>query len=151
MKHDKKVKLSFLLISVLVLNLYIVYNFHVKKEGFIKETIKGVLNIIPVKPIKKFLKKEVNKTNNEFKAILYLAVGIFKLIVLIGVMPFVMIFLVKIVVIGGLRTIMSSITSAVVFMFSAPKVNIDAMSASSFEEINNLKKDFEELKQKTNS
>ena len=60
MKHVQKVKISFLLVSVILLNLYIVYTFYSRKEGFIKETIKGVLSIIPIKPVQKFLKKEVN-------------------------------------------------------------------------------------------
>ena len=146
MKHEKKVKISFLLICVILLNLYIVYTFHSKKEGFIKETIQGVLSIIPIKPVQKFLKKEVNAANDPFEAILFLAVGIFKLIVLIGVMPFVMIFLVKIIIIGGFMTILGGIKKLISFMITAPKPNIDAMSAANFGEINTIKDELERLK-----
>tara|TARA_Y100000816_G_scaffold274994_1_gene242780 strand:+ start:14 stop:484 length:471 start_codon:yes stop_codon:yes gene_type:complete len=151
MNHNKKIKLSFLLLSVIILNLYIIHKFYTKKEGFIKETIKGVLSIIPIKPVQKFLKKEVNAAKGPFEAILYLAVGIFKLIVLIGVMPFVMIVLVKVIVTGGFMSILSGTRKFVSFMVTAPKPNIDMMSAANFGEINTLKQEIENLKEKSGS
>ncbi len=50
-----------LLISIIVLNLYVVYRFHKTKEGFIGPIINGVLEIIPIPAIKDFLQDEVDQ------------------------------------------------------------------------------------------
>ncbi len=109
--------LSFLLI--ITMNSYVVYTTYYK-EGFLKKIKKGfgkvldfmsnifkivgdiiikiirqVFNIIPVKAVRDHYKKET-KTSNLFKFLLLLCWATFKLVLLIGVMPFVLLFVVMI-------------------------------------------------------
>ena len=59
MNRKDKHFISFLLVCVIILNT--LYGSRKRTEGFIKATVEGVLNIVPIKPIRKFLQKEVKK------------------------------------------------------------------------------------------
>lgn len=147
MNRNEKSRLYCLLISILVLNLYVVYRFHRTKEGFIKPTVNGVLEIIPIPAIKDFLQDEVNEGGGGFEVLLNLAIGIFKLIVLIGVMPFLLLFVAKAVSLGGMLTVKSFVSSFVSFMFSKQKVNMGAFSMENFKQIQSLPQNVEQLEQ----
>ncbi len=135
-----------LLISIIVLNLYVVYRFHKTKEGFIGPIINGVLEIIPIPAIKDFLQDEVDQGGGGFKAVLNLAIGIFKLIVLVGIMPFLLMFVAKAVSLGGMLTVKSFIFKFVSFMFSKRKVNMDAFTMDNQKQIESLTQKVEHLK-----
>ena len=135
-----------LLISIIVLNLYVVYRFHKTKEGFIGPIINGVLEIIPIPAIKDFLQDEVDQGGGGFKAVLNLAIGIFKLIVLVGIMPFLLMFVAKAVSLGGMLTVKSFIFKFVSFMFSKRKVNMDAFTIDNQKQIESLTQKVEHLK-----
>lgn len=147
MNRNEKSRLYCLLISILVLNLYVVYRFRKTKEGFIETIIHGVLEIIPIPAIKYFLQDEVDQDGGGFKAVLNLAIGIFKLIVLIGVMPFLLLFVAKAVSLGGMMAVKSFVSSFVSFMFSKQKVNMDAFSMENFKQIQSLTQKVEQLEQ----
>ena len=147
MNRNEKSRLYCLLISILVLNLYVVYRFRKTKEGFIETIIHGVLEIIPIPPIKDFLQDEVDQGGGGFKAVLNLAIGIFKLIVLIGVMPFLLLFVAKAVSLGGMMAVKSFAYNFVSFMFSKQKVNMDAFSMENFKQIQSLTQKVEQLEQ----
>ena len=147
MNRNEKSRLYCLLISILVLNLYVVYRFRKTKEGFIESIIHGVLEIIPIPAIKDFLQDEVEQGGGGFKAVLNLAIGIFKLIVLIGVMPFLLLFVAKAVSLGGMMAVKSFVSSFVSFMFSKQKVNMDAFSMENFKQIQSLTQKVEQLEQ----
>ena len=66
MKINEKIKIMILLFLIITLNTYIGCKKE-EKEGFIKGVVSGVLEIIPVKSIKKFLKKEVKKGKGGIK------------------------------------------------------------------------------------
>ena len=147
MNRNEKSRLYCLLISILVLNLYVVYRFRKTKEGFIDSIIHGVLEIIPIPAIKDFLQDEVDQGGGGFKAVLNLAIGIFKLIVLIGVMPFLLLFVAKAVSLGGMMAVKSFAYNFVSFMFSKQKVNMDAFSMENFKQIQSLTQKVEQLEQ----
>jgi len=128
------------------LNLYVVYRFHKTKEGFIGPIINGVLEIIPIPAIKDFLQDEVDQGGGGFKAVLNLAIGIFKLIVLVGIMPFLLMFVAKAVSLGGMLTVKSFIFKFVSFMFSKRKVNMDAFTMDNQKQIESLTQKVEHLK-----
>lgn len=113
MKINKKIKIGTILLLIISLNIYIGCKIE-KKEGFIKGVVNGVLNIIPIEPIRDFLQDEVEQGGGGFEVLLVLAFGIFKLIIIVGVMPFVMLFVMKAAVIGG----MMSVTSGMLGFFS---------------------------------
>ena len=113
MNLNQKIKTTTLLFLIITLNTYIGCK-REEKEGFIKGIVNGVLEIIPLKPIKDFLQDEVEQGEGGFEVLLVLAFGIFKLIIIIGVMPFVMLFAMKASVIGG----MSMVTSGMLGFFS---------------------------------
>tara|TARA_B100001027_G_C16162371_1_gene283184 strand:- start:260 stop:724 length:465 start_codon:yes stop_codon:yes gene_type:complete len=146
MNRNEKSKMYCLLISILVLNLYVVYRFHKTKEGFIGPIINGVLEIIPIPAIKDFLQDEVDQGGGGFKAVLNLAIGIFKLIVLVGIMPFLLMFVAKAVSLGGMLTVKSFIFKFVSFMFSKRKVNMDAFTMDNQKQIESLTQKVEHLK-----
>ena len=146
MNRNEKSKMYCLLISILVLNLYVVYRFHKTKEGFIGPIINGVLEIIPIPAIKDFLQDEVDQGGGGFKAVLNLAIGIFKLIVLVGIMPFLLMFVAKAVSLGGMLTVKSFIFKFVSFMFSKRKVNMDAFTIDNQKQIESLTQKVEHLK-----
>ena len=148
MNRNEKSRLYYLLMIILVLNLYVVYRFHRTKEGFIKSTVNGVLEIIPIPAIKDFLQDEVNEGGGGFEVLLNLAIGIFKLIVLIGVMPFLLLFVAKAVSLGGMLTVKSFVSSFVSFMFSKQNVNMDAFSMENFKKIQSLTQKVEQFKNK---
>lgn len=146
MNRNEKSKMYCLLISIIVLNLYVVYRFHKTKEGFIGPIINGVLEIIPIPAIKDFLQDEVDQGGGGFKAVLNLAIGIFKLIVLVGIMPFLLMFVAKAVSLGGMLTVKSFIFKFVSFMFSKRKVNMDAFTMENQKQIESLTQKVEHLK-----
>jgi len=146
MNRNEKSKMYCLLISIIVLNLYVVYRFHKTKEGFIGPIINGVLEIIPIPAIKDFLQDEVDQGGGGFKAVLNLAIGIFKLIVLVGIMPFLLMFVAKAVSLGGMLTVKSFIFKFVSFMFSKRKVNMDAFTIDNQKQIESLTQKVEHLK-----
>ena len=146
MNRNEKSRLYCLLISILVLNLYVVYRFRKTKEGFIESIIHGVLEIIPIPAIKDFLQDEVEQGGGGFKAVLNLAIGIFKLIVLIGVMPFLLLFVAKAVSLGGMMAVKSFAYNFVSFMFSKQKVNMDAFTIDNQKQIESLTQKVEHLK-----
>tara|TARA_B100000886_G_scaffold7497_2_gene4839 strand:+ start:2191 stop:2655 length:465 start_codon:yes stop_codon:yes gene_type:complete len=146
MNRNEKSKMYCLLISIIVLNLYVVYRFHKTKEGFIGPIINGVLEIIPIPAIKDFLQDEVDQGGGGFKAVLNLAIGIFKLIVLVGIMPFLLMFVAKAVSLGGMLTVKSFIFKFVSFMFSKRKVNMDAFTMDNQKQIESLTQKVEHLK-----
>lgn len=146
MNRNEKSKMYCLLISIIVLNLYVVYRFHKTKEGFIGPIINGVLEIIPIPAIKDFLQDEVDQGGGGFKAVLNLAIGIFKLIVLVGIMPFLLMFVAKAVSLGGMLTVKSFIFKFVSFMFSKRKVNMDAFTMDNQKQIESLTQTVEHLK-----
>ena len=146
MNRNEKSRLYCLLISILVLNLYVVYRFRKTKEGFIESIIHGVLEIIPIPAIKDFLQDEVDQGGGGFKAVLNLAIGIFKLIVLIGVMPFLLLFVAKAVSLGGMMAVKSFAYNFVSFMFSKQKVNMDAFTMDNQKQIESLTQKVEHLK-----
>ena len=146
MNRNEKSRLYCLLISILVLNLYVVYRFRKTKEGFIESIIHGVLEIIPIPAIKDFLQDEVEQGGGGFKAVLNLAIGIFKLIVLIGVMPFLLLFVAKAVSLGGMMAVKSFAYNFVSFMFSKQKVNMDAFTMDNQKQIESLTQKVEHLK-----
>ena len=145
MNRNEKSKMYCLLISIIVLNLYVVYRFHKTKEGFIGPIINGVLEIIPIPAIKDFLQDEVDQGGGGFKAVLNLAIGIFKLIVLVGFMPFLLMFVAKAVSLGGMLTVKSFIFKFVSFMFSKRKVNMDAFTIDNQKQIESLTRQVERL------
>lgn len=145
MNRNEKSKMYCLLISIIVLNLYVVYRFHKTKEGFIGPIINGVLEIIPIPAIKDFLQDEVDQGGGGFKAVLNLAIGIFKLIVLVGIMPFLLMFVAKAVSLGGMLTVKSFIFKFVSFMFSKRKVNMDAFTMDNQKQIESLTRQVERL------
>ena len=145
MNRNEKSKMYCLLISIIVLNLYVVYRFHKTKEGFIGPIINGVLEIIPIPAIKDFLQDEVDQGGGGFKAVLNLAIGIFKLIVLVGIMPFLLMFVAKAVSLGGMLTVKSFIFKFVSFMFSKRNVNMDAFTMDNQKQIESLTRQVERL------
>ena len=110
MKINEKIKIMILLFLIITLNTYIGCK-REEKEGFIKGIVTGVLEIIPIEPIKDFLQEDVKKGGGGFEVLLVLAFSIFKLIILIGVMPFVMLFVMKAAVIAGMMKVTSGMFS----------------------------------------
>lgn len=113
MNLNQKIKTTTLLFLIITLNTYVSCK-REEKEGFLKGIVDGVLNLVPVEPVKDFLQNEVADGGDGFEVLISLAFGIFKLIVIIGVMPFVMLFAMKASVIGG----MSMVTSGMLGFFS---------------------------------
>ena len=112
MKINEKIKIIFLLFLIITLNTYIGCK-REEKEGFIKGIVTGVLEIIPIEPIKDFLQEDVKKGKGGFEVLLVLAFSIFKLIILLGVMPFVMLFVMKAAVISAMMKCVSGMISFV--------------------------------------
>ena len=87
MNINQKIKTMILLFLIISLNTYIGCK-RDEKEGFIKGVVNGVLEIIPIEPIKDFLQEDVEKGEGGFEVLLVLAFSIFKLIILIGVIVY---------------------------------------------------------------
>ena len=77
MNRKDKHFISLLLVCVIILNT--LYGSRKRTEGFIKATVEGVLNIIPIKPIRKFLQKEVKKGKGGFDVLLSLSFVVYVL------------------------------------------------------------------------
>jgi hypothetical protein len=77
--------------------------------------------MVPIPAIKKFYKKETKKSKNEFDYYLKFSFATFKLIVLVGILPFVMIVLVKFIIISGFYSIANGSISFFYWMVSPPK------------------------------
>lgn len=110
MNLNQKIKTITLLFLIITLNTYVGCK-REEKEGFIKGIVDGVLNLVPVEPVKDFLQKEVGDGGDGFGVLISLGFGIFKLIVIIGVMPFVMLFAMKAAVIGGMTMVTTGMFS----------------------------------------
>lgn len=110
MNINQKIKTMILLFLIISLNTYIGCK-RDEKEGFIKGVVNGVLEIIPIEPIKDFLQEDVEKGEGGFEVLLVLAFSIFKLIIIIGVMPFVMLFVMKAAVIAGMMKVTTGMLS----------------------------------------
>ena len=122
----KHLNLYMALSLIIILNLYVVYSTY-DKEGFIVEIFKSVFNLIPIPEIAKYYKKEI-KTSNIFKFFLEFGFATFKLILLVGVMPWLLIVAVKAGVIGGMQAVTSGMFSAASFMVSKPKLSINPLT-----------------------
>ena len=135
----KHLNLYIALLLIIILNLYVVYTTY-HKEGFLVKLFKTAFNLIPIPAISEFYKNEI-KTNNFFNFFFEFGFATFKLILLIGVMPWLLIVTVKAGVIGGMQAVTSGMFSAANFMFSKPKLTINPLTL-----INNKKMAATQLK-----
>tara|TARA_Y100000992_G_C21256023_1_gene488576 strand:- start:1344 stop:1793 length:450 start_codon:yes stop_codon:yes gene_type:complete len=116
MNQREKKFTGIVLILIILLNLY--HGSRIQREGFIKSAVSGVMELIPFKPIRRFLQNEMDKGKGGFKTLLTLGSALFKLAMLIGVVPFVMFILAKIISFGGMMTVNDMIMKFVKYMIS---------------------------------
>ena len=121
MNYEPKIVLCSILICIIILNLYVGSKSKHNKEGFLKQTSQVVLSMVPIPAIKKYYKKETKNSKNEFDYYLKFSFATFKLIVLVGILPFVMIVLVKFIIISGFYSIVNGSISFLYWMMSPPK------------------------------
>lgn len=142
MKYNRLVLL--LLFMIIPLNLYVLIH-NQPREGFVKDLVKGVLELIPIEPIKLFLQTEVTKGEDE-EIVLSIAIGIFKLILLVGVMPFLLVFAVKFIVIGGMQAVGSSMISGMKKMTQEEKIDVTAIALKNHNDMKFIQKEIQSLK-----
>lgn len=135
----KHLNLYIALVLIIILNLYVVYTTY-HKEGFLVGVFKAIFKLIPIPAIGDYYNEEI-KTNNIFLFFLEFGFATFKLVLLVGVMPWLLIVAVKAGVIGGMQAVTSGMFSAANFMFSKPKLSINPLTL-----INNKKMAATQLK-----
>jgi hypothetical protein len=101
--------------------------------------IKGILGLIPFKALRDYLKDALKPEGNIVKAIFNLSIGIFKSILLIGVLPWLLFFISLILVFFGMFSVLSGMISFIRFMVSRPKPNLEG-------DVSKMKNEIEELK-----
>lgn len=101
--------------------------------------IKGILSLIPFKALRDYLKNALKPESNIVNAIFNLSIGIFKSILLIGVLPWLLFLISLILVIFGMFSVLSGMISFIKFMVSSPKPNLEG-------DIFKMKNEIEELK-----
>tara|TARA_B100001093_G_scaffold125809_1_gene118336 strand:+ start:330 stop:779 length:450 start_codon:yes stop_codon:yes gene_type:complete len=134
MNQREKKLTGIVLILIILLNLY--HGSRIQREGFIKSAVSGVMELIPFKPIRRFLQNEMDKGKGGFKTLLTLGSALFKLAMLIGVVPFVMFILAKIISFGGMTTVSSGIMKFATFMISRKKLNLEKLNRAQIQLMN---------------
>jgi len=101
--------------------------------------IKGILSLIPFKALRDYLKDSLKPESNIVNSIFNLSIGIFKSILLIGVLPWLLFLISLILVIFGMFSVLSGMISFIKFMVSHPKPNLEG-------DIFKMKNEIEKLK-----
>jgi hypothetical protein len=136
MNQREKKFTGIVLILIILLNLYHGSRIPKQREGFIKSVVSGVMELIPFKPIRRFLQNEMDQGKGGFKTLLTLGSALFKLAMLIGVVPFVMFILAKIISFGGMATVSSGIMKFATFMISRKKLNLEKLNRAQIQLMN---------------
>lgn len=136
MNQREKKFTGIVLILIILLNLYHGSRIPKQQEGFIKSAVSGVMELIPFKPIRRFLQNEMDQGKGGFKTLLTLGSALFKLVMLIGVVPFVMFILAKIISFGGMTTVSSGIMKFATFMISRKKLNLEKLNRAQIQLMN---------------
>jgi hypothetical protein len=101
--------------------------------------IKGILGLIPFKKLRDYLKDSLKPEGNIVKAIFNLSIGVFKSIVLIGILPWILYFASTIIVSYSMTTVVSGVVSFLKFMVLRPQPNLNG-------DVSKMKGEIEELK-----
>jgi hypothetical protein len=101
--------------------------------------IKGIISLIPFKKLKDYLKDSLKPEGNIVKAIFNLSIGIFKSVLLIGVLPWLLFFICVILVFMGIFAVLSAMINFIRFMLTTPKPNLEG-------DVSTMKNELEELK-----
>lgn len=101
--------------------------------------IKGILGLIPFKALRDYLKKELKPEGDIVKAIFNLSIGIFKSVVLIGILPWVLFLASTLIVSYGMSSVTSGMFSFIKFMIIRPKPNLEG-------DVSKMKNEIQELK-----
>ena len=84
----------------------------------------------------KSLQNEMDQGKGGFKTLLTLGSALFKLAMLIGVVPFVMFILAKIISFGGMTTVSSGIMKFATFMISRKKLDLEKLNRAQIQLMN---------------
>lgn len=169
-----KTNIYLALLLIITMNCYVVYTTY-HKEAFVGKAVKGigkvfkfmsnifnivgdiiikifrqVFNLIPVKAVRDHYKKETN-TSNLFKFFLLVGWATFKLILLIGVMPFVLMFVVMMASTVGSGMVMKKMYEFVKFMFKKPKLDLNAITLSNNQKLADASEQISALEKKINN
>ena len=136
MNQREKKLTGIILVLIILLNLYHGSRIPKQREGFIKSAVSGVMELIPIPQIRDYLKNEMNQGKGGFNTLLTLGVALFKLTILVGVVPFVMFIVAKIVSVGGMATVSSGIMKFATFMISRRKLNLEKMNRAQIQLMN---------------
>ena len=117
--------------------------------GIIIQIVRQVFNIIPIKAVRDHYKRET-QTGNVFKFILLVGWATFKLILLIGVMPYVLMIIVMLLVIWGIFTLISGMFRFVSFMFRRPKLDLNPITLANNQTLSNATEKIALLEEKIN-
>ena len=134
MNQREKKLTGIILVLIILLNLY--HGSRIQREGFIKSAVSGVMELIPIPQIRDYLKNEMNQGKGGFNTLLTLGFALFKLTILVGVVPFVMFIVAKIVSFGGMTTVSSGIMKFATFMISRRKLNLEKMNRAQIQLMN---------------
>lgn len=136
MNQREKKFTGIVLILIILLNLYHGSRIPKQREGFIKSMVSGVMELIPFKPIRRFLQNEMDQGQGGFKTLLTLGSALFKLAMFIGVVPFVMFILAKIISFGGMTTVSSGIMKFATFMISRKELDLGKLNRAQIQLMN---------------
>lgn len=118
MDDTEKKKMILLLCLIVFVNIYFVSRIP-KQEGFgthiVTPFVKDAIKKIPIKGIKKFLKEATKKSTDE-TILQDISIAGFKLILVIGVMPFFALFFAKAAVLSAGHAIIAGFAKGGVFM-----------------------------------
>jgi hypothetical protein len=119
-------------------------------EYFIEGIVKSIVDIIPLKPIQKFLQGEIEEAEKEggqgYDIVIAVLVGVFKLIVMVAVMPFLLIMVVKYSIMNGMFSIGSFAFSGIQKFASETKLNANAIALKNHNDMKFIQKEIQSLK-----
>ena len=111
-----------------------------------KKLVDGTLNIVPNKKIRNHLKKSVR--GNIFQIFLNLAYTIFILFVVIAIMPYVIMIMVQVFIVGTMSFVTTNIYKFFNFMITKPKMDLGPIAMFNTERLDGLQNELEQMKQK---
>ena len=111
-----------------------------------KKFVDGTLNIVPNKKIRNHLKKSVR--GNIFQIFLNLAYTIFILFVVIAIMPYVIMIMVQVFIVGTMSFVTTNIYKFFNFMITKPEMDLGPIAMFNTQRLDGLQNELEQMKQK---
>ena len=119
-------------------------------EYFIEGIVKSIVDIIPLKPIQKFLQGEIEEAEKEggqgYDIVIAVLVGVFKLVVMVAVMPFLLIMVVKYSIMNGMFSIGSFAFSGIQKFVSETELDANAIALKNHNDMKFIQKEIQSLK-----